>query len=115
MENSPYWAREHVEDVVLDIGGDVGALVLLLPGELHGLEIEVSPIGEEARRAHTAVLRRRAGGRTVFAAVYPELAAGEYRVWVDCPGRVHTVTIVGGEVAELDLARAPDQGEGGRS
>jgi hypothetical protein len=62
--------------VVLDIGADVGALVLYTPGELDEREIEVSRAGE--RRTHSQVHRRDTGD---FAAVYPSLPAGEYTIW----------------------------------
>jgi len=88
--------------VLLDIGGDVGALVLVTPVELHGREIEVSPLGLDGRRVHAAVLERRVGDRVVFAAVYPELRAGEHRIWDDVPGRDRRVTIVGGQVTWVD-------------
>ena len=41
--------------VLLDIGGDVGALVLTVPDRYRGREIEVSPVGDDARRTHTAI------------------------------------------------------------
>jgi hypothetical protein len=86
--------------VVLDIGDGVGALVLYVPAALHGREIEVSPVGEDAMRTHTAVLERLVNGQRVYAAVYPELAAGVYRVWGD--QATPTVSIHPGAVAELD-------------
>jgi hypothetical protein len=43
-----YWTRRHAEAVVLDIGGDVGALVLYTSPALHGHEIEVAPLGSDA-------------------------------------------------------------------
>jgi hypothetical protein len=98
-EDSSYWSRRHTEAVVLDIGEDVGALVLYVPRHLHGSEIELSRVGQEDRRVHTAVLERAFNGRTAYAAVYPELAAGTYRVWIDSEP---TVTITAGSVAELD-------------
>jgi hypothetical protein len=97
-----YWTRRHSESVVLDIGEDVGALVLYTPAELHGHEIEVSPLGAEpsARRVHSAVLERSLNGRVFYAATYPELAAGEYEVCCEgatrfsiTPGRVTEVRI----------------------
>jgi len=96
-----YWTRRHTESVVLDIGDDVGALILYTRPQLHTREIEVSPLGsgKDARRVHSAVLERSIGGRSVFAAVYPELQAGEYQVWCDGSPRV---TITAGTVAELD-------------
>jgi hypothetical protein len=97
-----YWTRPHGEAVVLDIGEDVGALVLYAPPELHGREIEVSPIGQDGQRVHTAVLARRIASQTIFAAVYPELRAGSYRIWSDDPSRIAEVTIAAGRVAEID-------------
>ena len=47
--------------VVLDIGADVGALVLYAPPQLDGAEIEVSP-GALAPRTHSVVRQRRAAG-----------------------------------------------------
>jgi hypothetical protein len=41
-------------------------------------------------------------GRVCFAAVYPELHAGEYELWGEGPTPIDRVTIVGGEVTELD-------------
>jgi hypothetical protein len=86
---------------ILDVGGDVGALILYTEAAYEGREIEVSRDGEE-RRVHTAIHARKIGDATVFAGVYPELAAGSYHVWVEDPALPAEVTIVGGEVAELD-------------
>jgi len=44
----------------------------------------------------------------LFAGVYPELAAGTYRIWTDDPALPDRVTIVGGEVAEVDWRAAGD-------
>ena len=35
--------------VVLDIGGDVGALIVVMPAEMDGLEVEIIPTGTDAR------------------------------------------------------------------
>lgn len=99
-----YWTRCHTESVVLDIGEDVGALVLYTSAELHGREIELSPLGNDAGRVHSAVLERSFNGRTVFAAVYPELAAGDYHVWSEPPSRV---TIAAGGVTEHTYGSEP--------
>src|SRR5579875_2508926 len=88
---------------VLDIGGEVGALVLYAPAGMEGLEIEVSPADDPGRRTHTEILRRTVGGRTFWAGVYAELEAGDYRIWYDDgPPRVRSVTVAGGAVAEVD-------------
>jgi hypothetical protein len=91
-----------VEDVVLDIGGDIGALVLYTNADRDGEEIELSRAAPGAERFHNQVHERRFNGRVLFAAVYPEVEAGEYHIWGDGPDPVGTVTIRGGAITELD-------------
>jgi hypothetical protein len=103
-----YWTRRHTESVVLDIGDNVGALVLYTDSARHGQEIEVSPLGSNARRVHSAVLERSVNGRTLYAAVYPELEEGDYEV---CGDGSPKFTITAGSVVEVNLTR----GFGGQS
>jgi len=100
--DASYWTRRHTESVVLDIGEDVGALILYTSADHHTHEIEVSPLGADpgARRVHSAVLERSLNGRTLYAATYPELAAGEYQVWCEGSPRV---TVSAGAVTELRI------------
>jgi hypothetical protein len=84
--------------VVLDIGGDVGALVLHVPSTMDGREIDLDPEDSTSPHTHSAVRERRFQGRTMYAAVYPSLTAGRYVV----EGTEQTVTIRGGEVTELN-------------
>ena len=105
-------AAEHVhpgqwEDAVLDIGGDIGALILHTGPEYLDREIEVSPLGDDRARTHTAIHERMVNGGRVFAGIYAALPAGEYRVWTDDPDLPDRVTIVGGVVAELDWRGVP--------
>src|SRR5215469_3674718 len=88
--DASYWTRRHTETVVLDIGDDVGALVLYTSQDRHTHEIELSPLDAEpgVKRVHSAVLERSLNGRTFYAATYPELAAGEYEVCCDAAPRV---------------------------
>lgn len=88
--------------VVLDIGGDVGALILYVPPALSGAEIEISRCGSDEPRTHVAVHERRVGQQDVFAAVYGSLRAGEYTLWREPTTPAETVLIAGGEVTELD-------------
>jgi len=67
--------------VLLDIGGDVGALVLYAEPELSGAEIEISPVGGSRDGTHVAVLPRPAGSAVRHAAVYPALTAGSWQLW----------------------------------
>jgi hypothetical protein len=94
--------RVHTESVVLDIGQEVGALLIYTKAELRGREIEVSPQGSGAKRVHVEVLERRINGRPIFAAVFPGLRAGDYDIWENAPNPRGTVTIVGGVVTTVD-------------
>lgn len=88
--------------VLLDIGGDIGALVIQTGAAMSGAEIEVSPAGSDSARTHAAVRERLGNGPTRYAAVYPALHAGTYTVWGANGTPGDSVTIVGGQVAELD-------------
>jgi hypothetical protein len=85
--------------VVLELGPEVGALVLYAPQELDRREIEISPPGgTAAQRTHSRVRPRTTDGGTQYAAIYPQLAAGTYTVWNDSVTPVATVIIHGGRV-----------------
>ena len=94
--------RVHTENVVLDIGQDMGSLVIYTPEALCGAEIELVSKGNPALRTHMDVAERRHNGRVIFAAVYPPVAVGDYAIWVDYATPAGEVTIVGGEVTQLD-------------
>lgn len=135
MPDAPRPAGFSLEDAVLDIGGDIGALILYTDAEYNEREIELSPISEgdhdhdhgheherghehehervhqhdhgqdHGQRTHTAIHERRAGGSVTYAGIYVELKAGTYRIWTDDPSLPDRVTIVGGEIAEIDWRR----------
>lgn len=99
-------------EVVLDIGAGFGALVLWAPPELGDSEIEITPVDDDVRPGTHAVVREREiQGRRLFAAVYPELAEGEWRLRGSRPGLPERVSIRSGEVAELDWRRKEDDGQ----
>ncbi len=114
--------------VLLDIGGDVGALIVTMPEHTRGLEVEIRPAGATAAHdhahdqphahshthgpgdghshphyPHVGVVERRTPEGTHLSLVYPEVVEGEYEL---CPlpgGRVAaTATVVGGEVSRID-------------
>ncbi|MBE7189296.1 hypothetical protein [Jatrophihabitans endophyticus] len=119
---------DEAASVVLDIGGDVGALVVHTDASLRGVEIEISPNdghghdvfqaehphehthadGHTHTHAHTPgtthveVLGRRVGDEIRYAAIYPGLREGDYTLWNPDGTAAHTVRVVGGEVVELD-------------
>ena len=102
--------------VLLDIGDDVGALVVTMPGELVDTEVEIRPVGvahrhphgahehahhhDDGHLAHVAVVARPVAGGTVPSLVFGELTAGRYDLFVKGrPGDVAlTVDVDGGRV-----------------
>jgi hypothetical protein len=99
--------RGRAPSVLLDIGQDIGALLVYTSPELRGREIEVNPTGNAARRTHTEVLERTANGRSIWAAVFAALPAGDYSLWRDVLTD-ETVTIGGGSVTEVDWRAITD-------
>jgi hypothetical protein len=90
------------EALVLDIGGNVGALVLYAEEACLGLEIDLTPEGApRSHHMHTMIRRRRAVDREFIAGVYPELDEGTYTVWGIDDRPLGEVTIVGGRVSEF--------------
>ena len=90
------------ESLVLDIGGDVGALILFADEECLGAEIDITPAGApRSHHTHTMVRRRRAVDREFVAGVYPDLRAGTYTVWGLDGESLGSVDIGGGQVAEF--------------
>jgi hypothetical protein len=101
-----YVERIHTEHAVLDVGEDIGALVIYTREEFRGKEIQVSLKGtNSARLVHTAVWERRFDGRVVFAGLYPSLPAGDYIIWTHPSSEV---TIISGRVVEVDLRTISD-------
>jgi hypothetical protein len=90
------------EFLVLDIGGDVGALVLYADEECLGREIDLTPAGTaRSHHTHTMIRRRRAPDRELVVGVYAELTAGSYTAWGLDGEPIADVTIRGGQVSEL--------------
>jgi hypothetical protein len=94
--------------VVLDIGGDVGALVIAMPETMADLEIEIRPVGasRQAHLPHVGVVGRAVGGRTMWSAVFPELPEGRYELYERVEGEVQlSVDVHGGEVTHMSWPR----------
>lgn len=87
--------------VMLNIGADIGAIVIYTPGSWHGHEIEVSPVDDLARRTHAAVRARYVSGGVVWSVVIDSLPAGRYVVWRDAVTPQGEVDVTGGSVAEF--------------
>ena len=97
-----YSARSHPEFVVLEIGEQLGALIVSAGAEMHGVEIEISPAEHDERRSHKEVLERDAGGESAYTAVFDQLPAGTYTLWSEGVARVRGVAVTGGQIARLD-------------
>jgi len=120
-EENPYAGQGAV---LLDIGGDVGALVVTAPASMVGEEVEILPAGAvgtpadpgpahghghghghghdhgHAHRPHVAVVDRALpGGGRAPSLVYPELVRGTYDLMPKGTDDVRlTIQIRGGEV-----------------
>ncbi len=71
----------HGGPLMLDIGGDVGALVVYLPDSFAGTEIEIGWSDSDELFTHTGGHPRGTGGTLHQTAVYPELKTGDYQLW----------------------------------
>jgi hypothetical protein len=117
------WAGQGA--VMLDIGGDVGALVVAMPESTVGLEVEIRPLdgqhvhvhGDEhghghghghehghEHLAHVAVVARPVGDGVLPSLVFPELEAGSYELFEKgCPDAVALwATVDGGSVTTTE-------------
>ncbi|MGI8881378.1 MAG: hypothetical protein ACR2KJ_12910 [Jatrophihabitans sp.] len=89
---------------MLDIGGDVGALVVHMPADWADSEIEICPAGADRHaehRSHVGVVGRPLNGGVAFTAVFPELVEGSYDLYRKPDGPVQlTASVTGGEIRE---------------
>ena len=87
--------------VLLDIGGDVGALIVAMPAGLAAAEIEIRPMGtSHSHLDHVGVVDRPVNGRTNYTAVFGALTQGRYELYQRPDGPVRLlVEIDGGRVA----------------
>jgi len=86
--------------VVLELGADIGALILYTPADLDGAEIEISrdDLPPGAHRTHSQVRQRHMPSAVIYAAVYPGVPEGHYTIWRDEHTPATTATITGGHV-----------------
>jgi hypothetical protein len=92
------------QPIVLDLGEGVGALIVHTPPDLLGIEVEISPAGEDGRRQHKEVLRRALGPTIASVLVYDNLAEGDYTLWIDDRAVARGVRVTGGQVSEHTLS-----------
>ena len=92
--------------VLLDIGGEIGALVVAMPVEMEGAEVEIRPAAAQGDHRHghvhhphvAVVIRPVAGGR-VPSLVFPEVREGRYGLGLKDTDEIGLeVEVVGGQV-----------------
>lgn len=107
-EHGPLELITHVQGgaPALDIGGDIGALSVLLDDDELGTELYLRRADDSAFSIHTGVWKRDVGSGRVVAALFCELVMGSY--WVLDPAGADrcAVRIEGGQLSELDLRRS---------
>ncbi len=92
---------------VLDIGGDVGALLVPADAALEGAEIELYD-ESGAYLMHTEVHGRDVGGTRTYAGLFPSVVAGRYLLDRRDGSDRTAVTVVGGQVTTVSRpARVP--------
>jgi hypothetical protein len=105
-EHSAHHHHDHgevrLQPVVLDLGDGVGALIVYTDPGLLGVEVEISPAGDDGDRQHKEVLRRAMGPATANVLVYDNLAEGDYTLWIDDVAVARGAHVSSGSVAELD-------------
>ena len=104
----PHQHAASADNLLLDIGGDTGALIIHTAAHRDQAEIEISAVGAGRPRTHNVVRRRQAAGGARYAAVFPDVPAGDYVVWRDDDTPAGTVTVRGGAVANFRFDQ--DQG-----
>ena len=88
--------------VVVDIGDDVGALIVHVDPARIGQELHVRRPGE-TRTTHTGIWERRIGSRAVVVPVFPALVEGGYALLDRVGAPVLEVEVAGGQVTELTI------------
>jgi hypothetical protein len=93
--------------VVLDIGDDIGALIVYVLGEdprgddVVGHELHVRRVGSKGGTIHTGIWRRNIADRDDVIAIFPELVTGHYDVFDLCGGVMATTFVPAGAIAEM--------------
>ena len=97
--------------VLLDIGEEVGAVVITMPAEMEGVEVEIRPADHRPHRhshhgdhhPHVAVVNRPVEGGLLPSLVFPEVHEGEYGLFLkESTVRGLTVSVAGGRVTAAE-------------
>jgi hypothetical protein len=92
--------------VLLDIGGEIGALIVTTPRDMVDVEVEIWPVDDgrpSGQVPHVAVVDRPVAGGRVASLVYPDLVEGDYCLSIAGTGEVAMrARVTGGEVTTLE-------------
>ena len=88
---------------MLDIGGDMGAVVVYLPEPPPSGELEAEPVDRPGARFHTGVHWRPVADTWAHVAVFAQLSEGEYQLLDHDGAPTARLAVRGAEVTELDL------------
>jgi ABC-type Zn2+ transport system substrate-binding protein/surface adhesin len=113
--------------VLLDIGDDVGAVVVEMPVEMEGVEVEIRPDdggvhehehghdhdhdhdhgeGSHSHHPHVAVVNRPVEGGQLPSLVFPEVREGRYGLYLkETDVRRLTLAVAGGQVTSAEWPR----------
>jgi hypothetical protein len=90
-----------MDSLILDIGGDIGALIIHAGREMSETEIEISPgTNPSTHRSHNVVHARHGRRGMGYTAVFPSVPAGEYTIWHPKGAAKARVTVHGGQITE---------------
>lgn len=94
---------------VLDIGGEVGAIVVHLTAIPDGGELHAHPADEPDQLFHTGVHPHPPQPRAAVA-IFPEVHTGRYHLLLEPVGLAdQAIDVTGGAVTELDLTTGDDR------
>lgn len=111
--HAPLESITHVHGgaMVLDIGGTVGALHVVLGETWVGRELFLGT-DDPLFSVHAGVWLRHLGGGHVASALYPELEEGSYRILDHDGAEMARAEVRGGEVTDVVLVAAAPAGTG---
>jgi hypothetical protein len=105
--------------VLLDVGGEFGALLVRMPGSMEGVEVEIRSHdnrGHTVQVTHVEVLARPTPAGVMVCAVFPSLLQGSYELYQRRSGPVRLqVTIAGGQVSQASWPFRDAEGQAERT
>lgn len=106
MSKYPLLEGDIVDGEVSYITPQLGAIVAYASPNLRGKDVSCWKIDgndyEKKEHFHANIVERKVRGESVFAALFPQLERGTYRVSLGFAERFNDVTVYSGSVTEVD-------------